>query len=96
MDLVTALEAELQSLAHRRRNLQKVIQSLTDLQPNDPVVHDLEKRRQDRTKAERFEQEMDDVRSKEHELGLRLHRAWKRREKNVEAPTGLWVRRVTG
>ena len=30
-------------------------------------------------------------------LGLRLHRALKRRDQNaVYEPTGLWVRRITG
>ena len=94
VDIITALEAQLDELGNRRGNLQKVIHSLTALQPQNPVVQDLAKKRADRKRADHFERELAEVRSKEHELGLRLHRAWKRRDQ--EGPTGLWVRRVTG
>ncbi len=94
VDLVTALQAQLDDLGHRRTNLEKLISSLTQLQPQNPVVQDLAARRDSAKKVERFKAELAEVVSKEHELGLRLHRAWKRREQ--EQPTTLWVRRVTG
>ena len=51
----------------------------------------------EKMKIERLKTEEADVRREEHEIGLRLHRAWKRRDKEaVYEPTGLWVRRVTG
>jgi hypothetical protein len=42
--------------------------------------------------------ELAEIQKEEHEVGLRLHRAWRRRDKQNELgePTGLWVRRVTG
>jgi hypothetical protein len=42
--------------------------------------------------------ELAEVLKEEHEIGLRLHRAWRRRDRfsPMEEPTGLWVRRVTG
>lgn len=94
VDIITALEAQLEEIGNRRINLQRLINSLKDLQPQNPVVQDLTRRRQDRRKLESLERELAEVRSKEHQVGLRLHRAWKRRDQ--EAPTGLWIRRVTG
>jgi hypothetical protein len=44
-----------------------------------------------------FEDELDEIRREEHEVGLKLHRAWRKRER--EDPNGsecaIWVRRVT-
>ncbi|KAI9725272.1 MAG: hypothetical protein M1828_003286 [Chrysothrix sp. TS-e1954] len=94
VDLVTALEAQLNDLARRRMNLSRIIDSMTALQPQNPVVQDLEKRRKHQQNVDRVEQELAEVKRKEHQLGLRLHRAWKRRDQ--DAPTALWVRRVTG
>ena len=93
IDIITGLQAQIDELEHRRMNLQKVIHSLAALQPQNPVVQDLAKRRETRRKIERLETEVADVRSQQHQLGLRLHRALKKRDQ--EAPTGLWVRRVT-
>ena len=93
VDLVTALEAQGNDLARRRMNLQRIINSMTALQPQNPVIQDLEKRRKHQQRVDRVEQELAEVKRKEHEIGLRLHRAWKRRDQ--DAPTALWVRRVT-
>lgn len=108
MDLLTSLEAELESLANRRANLTKLIAALTSLDPLSPIspagAHrafadiaavDLAKRRADRERARTFEAELADVKMREHAVGLRLLKAWKRREENVEAPSALWVRRTT-
>ena len=73
---------------------------MTELMPTDSLVVTDEvrrKREMEKMKIERLKTEEADVRREEHEIGLRLHRAWKRRDKEaVYEPTGLWVRRVTG
>jgi hypothetical protein len=73
---------------------------MTELMPTDSLVVTDEVRRKrelEKMKIERLKTEEADVRREEHEIGLRLHRAWKRRDKEaVYEPTGLWVRRVTG
>ena len=94
IDRVALLKLELDSLEYRRYNLEKVISGLTALQPSNPVEFDLAKRREQKERIEAFERELADVRRKEHELGLRLHKAIRRRDD--DEPTGLWVRRVTG
>lgn len=78
----------------------KSIRQMTELMPTDGVLITDEvrrKREMEKMKVEGLREEEADVRRQEHEIGLRLHRAYKRRDKNAEfEPTGLWVRRVTG
>jgi len=73
---------------------------MTELMPTDSLVvtDDVRRKREaEKMKIERLRVEEADVKREEHEIGLRLHRAWKRRDKEaVYEPTGLWVRRVTG
>lgn len=99
-DLISTLQAQLDDLAHRRNNITKSIRQMTELMPTDSVMLTdsvRTKREVEKMKVERLREEEADVRRQEHEIGLRLHRAYKRRDKNAEyEPTGLWVRRVTG
>ena len=73
---------------------------MTELMPTDHVILTEEvrrKREEEKRKVEGLRREEAEVRRCEHEVGLRLHRAWKRREREeVFECTGLWVRRVTG
>ncbi len=72
---------------------------MTQLMPTDPLARGMEARRQaeEKKKVEILKEDLADVVREEHDLGLRLHRAFKRRDQNaVYEPTGLWVRRVTG
>jgi hypothetical protein len=99
-DLITSLQAQLDNLAHRRNNITKSIRQMTELMPTDNVLLTEEVRRKrevEKQKIESLRVEEADVRREEHDIGLRLHRAWKRKDKEaVYEPTGLWVRRVTG
>jgi hypothetical protein len=99
VDLITSLQAQLDNLAHRRANIQKSIHQMTQLMPTDPLARGMEARRQaeEKKKVEILKEDLADVVREEHDLGLRLHRAFKRRDQNaIYEPTGLWVRRVTG
>lgn len=72
---------------------------MTQLMPTDPLARGMEARRQaeEKKKVEILKEDLADVVREEHDLGLRLHRAFKRMDQNaVYEPTGLWVRRVTG
>ncbi len=73
---------------------------MTELMPKDQLLLTEEvrrKREDEKRKVEMLRVEEADVRREEHEIGLRLHRAWKRKDKDaIYEPTGLWVRRVTG
>lgn len=99
VDLITSLQAQLDNLAHRRANIEKSIHQMTQLMPTDPLARGMEALRQaeEKKKVEMLREDLADVVREEHDLGLRLHRAFKRRDQNaVYEPTGLWVRRVTG
>ena len=99
-DLISSLQAQLDNLSNRRNNIMKSIRQMTELMPTDSVVETVEVRRkrdEEKRKVEYLREEEADVRRQEHDIGLRLHRAWKRRDKDADyEPTGLWVRRVTG
>ncbi|RDL42187.1 uncharacterized protein BP5553_02166 [Venustampulla echinocandica] len=99
-DLITSLQAQLDDLTHRRKNISMSIRQMTELMPTDSVTLTAEvrtKREEEKRKVEGLREEEADVRRQEHEIGLRLHRAWKRKDKEATyEPTGLWVRRVTG
>jgi hypothetical protein len=99
VDLISSLQAQLDNLAHRKANLEKSIYQMTQLMPSDPLARGMEALRQaeEKKKVEMLKEDLDDVVREEHDIGLRLHRALKRRDQNaVYEPTGLWVRRVTG
>jgi seryl-tRNA synthetase len=99
-DLVSSLQAQLDNLQHRRNNISRSIRQMTELMPQDNLVVTSEvwrKREEEKRKVEGLKTEEADIRRQEHDIGLRLHRALKRRDKEaVYEPTGLWVRRVTG
>lgn len=94
-DYITTLTAQLQSLSHRKHNLLKMVQGLESVtfgQAN-PMVVDLEERRLTKGRMRAVQEELAEVRREEHEIGLRLMKAEKRRDQ--EGPTALWIRRVT-
>ena len=99
-DRVGNLNARLDNLAHRRNNINRSIKQMTELMPNDNLMASnevLRKREIERLKVEGLKQELAEVQQEEYDLGLKLHRAYKRLERESEfEPTGLWVRRVTG
>ncbi len=95
-DLITTLQAKLDNLQHRRTNLQRITADMErHLSPSanvDRLMRDSMKRTVDQWKTE-----LDEIVRQQHEIGLRLHRAWRRREREecLDEPTGLWVRRIT-
>lgn len=54
---------------------------------------EIERRREQKKKVEEMEGQLADVRMEKQDKGLKLHRAWKRRDQGV--PTALWIRRTT-
>lgn len=99
-DRVGHLNARLESLANRRININKGIAKMTELMPTDNLMASdavLRKREEEKVKVEGLKAELAEVRRMEYELGLKLHRSYKRQDREAEyEPTGLWVRRVTG
>ncbi|KAI1407856.1 hypothetical protein F5Y13DRAFT_173914 [Hypoxylon sp. FL1857] len=99
-DRVAQLNAKLQALGNRRINLNTAIKQMTELMPTDNILASaavIQKREEEKRKVEALRQELAEVERESYELGLKLHRAYKRMDRDAEyEPTTLWVRRVTG
>ncbi|KAI1300292.1 hypothetical protein F5Y03DRAFT_397237 [Xylaria venustula] len=99
-DRVTELNAQLEALGNRRININTAIRKLTEMMPTDNILASeavVRKREAEKRKVETLRTELADVERQSYELGLKLHRAYKRLDRNAEfEPTTLWVRRVTG
>ena len=99
-DRVALLNAQLQSLGNRRINLLRSIKQMTELMPTDNLMASEEvirKREMEKRKVESFRTELSEVQREEYEIGLKLHRAYKRLDRDADyEPTTLWVRRVAG
>ncbi|OAA59341.1 hypothetical protein ISF_06276 [Cordyceps fumosorosea ARSEF 2679] len=99
-DRIAHLTAQLDSLSNRRMNINKCVKQMTELIPTDNLLDSYEvqrKRGMERKKIDALKTELAEVQREEHELGLMLHRAYKRQNKEaVYEPTTLWVRRVAG
>lgn len=99
-DRVGLLTAQLKALANRRLNINRSIKQMTELMPTDHVLDSTEvirKREAEKRKVEALRSELANIGKEEYELGLKLHRAYKRLDRDADyEPTTLWVRRVTG
>lgn len=99
-DRVGLLTAQLKALANRRLNINRSIKQMTELMPTDHVLDSAEvirKREAEKRKVEALRSELANIGKEEYELGLKLHRAYKRLDRDADyEPTTLWVRRVTG
>jgi hypothetical protein len=97
VDLVTTLQAQQDDLFNQRCNIQRVIRDLEKPEPQNPFVSDIRARREKEKKLQALKEDLDEVARLEYDCGLRLHRAWKRREREDPSagPSVLWVRRIT-
>lgn len=97
-DRVANLEARLENLAHRRTNINRSIKLMTELMPRDNLMASsevLRKREVEKQKVEGLKEELAEIQREEHDLGLKLHRAYKRLDREGEFQSTLWIRRVT-
>lgn len=99
-DRVTELNAQLETLGNRRININTAIRKMTEMMPTDNILASeavVRKREEEKRKVDALRTELADVERQSYELGLKLHRAYKRLDRDAEyEPTTLWVRRVTG
>lgn len=98
-DRIASLRAKLESLAQRRINILRSIKQMTELMPQDSLMASdevLKKRDVERQKVECLKEELAEVQQEEYDLGLKLHRAYKRQDRDSETEVpALWVKRVT-
>ena len=96
-DKIGSLQARLDDLSRRKRNLNKIILELQDSLKKNAIIYDARKRKEVEKMITNLHMETQDVKNEEHDVQLLLHRAQKRRDKDdfYEKPTGLWIKRVT-
>ncbi len=73
----------------------RLLSDLNNAAPPNPLVTDFRRARQAEQQKRLFEEELSEIKREEYEIGMKLHRAWKKREKedpNTGSP--LWVRRA--
>jgi hypothetical protein len=97
LDHIALLESQQEDLRIRRNNVYRLLSDLNNAAPPNPLLTDFKKAKAIEIKKKVFEVELDDIRREEHGVGLKLHRAWKKREQDDPNAAGsaLWVRRVT-
>ncbi|OJD40447.1 uncharacterized protein BKCO1_1000591 [Diplodia corticola] len=98
-DPLSKYTAQLDDLALRRANINRVVKDLTTLPDlNNPLSVDIATRRANERKVKAMQDELAEIAAQEHEIGMKLHRARKKAEREEGydgGTTALWVRRVT-
>ncbi|KAF4123398.1 hypothetical protein GMORB2_6099 [Geosmithia morbida] len=83
-DRVAVLSVKLDALAHRRNNVSMSIKQMTELMPADRLLESTEvlrKRGEEKAKVEKLREELAEIQQQEYQLGLKLHRAYKRQDR---------------
>jgi hypothetical protein len=95
-DHISVLESQMEDLRVRRTNVYRLLSDLNNAAPSNPLLTDFKRARMAEQRKRMFEDELTEIKSEEHEIGMKLHRAWKKRE--IDDPnqgSALWIRRVT-
>lgn len=96
-DHVSLLESQVEDIRVRRVNLYKVLSDLKSAAPSNPMLTDFKTARLVEQKKKALEDELAELKIEEHDVGLKLHRALRKRERDdPNSGSALWVRRVTG
>lgn len=96
VDRVAALQARLDDLRRRRGNIHIIIRELTQVVQPSSVAYDMAAREEVKRTVASLNNELAEIGKEEHETGLKLHRAWKKRDKeNIYESNALWIKRVT-
>jgi hypothetical protein len=96
-DRIAALEARMDDLNRRRRNINQILKELNNVVQPTSFGYDLATREEVKKTVKSLEDELAEIMIEEHQIGMTLHRALKKRDQeNVYGyPTGLWIKRVT-
>lgn len=96
-DHVSSLQAQLQDLMTQRRNVERVLRDLTAPGASNPLVSSFRVEREREKRVQALRDELNEIGLMEHHIGLKLHRAQRKREEEdgYEGFATMWVRRVT-
>lgn len=86
----------MEDLRIRRSNVHRLLKDLYNAAPPNPLITDFRRMRLVDKRKKDFEDELAEIKREEHDIGLKLHRAWRKREKaDPGSESAFWVRRVT-
>ncbi|WEW55096.1 hypothetical protein PRK78_000524 [Emydomyces testavorans] len=94
---IAVMEAKLRDLSRRRGNINTIITELTQVIQPSSIAYDMATRSEVTKTVKSLNSELDDIKKEEHDIGLKLHRAYKKRDEEdfYCEPSGLWIKRVT-
>lgn len=94
---IEAFETRRAELARRKANIESMLYELTQTIQPSSTTYDLATRGEVKKAVASLKSELDDITREDHEIGVKLIRAWKRLElsESYEGSTSLWVKRVT-
>jgi hypothetical protein len=87
----------MEDLRIRRNNVYRLLNDLNNAAPPNPLITDYKRARLAEQRKRTFEDELSDIKRVEHDVGMKLHRAWKKREREDpnQGGSAIWIRRVT-
>jgi hypothetical protein len=96
-DHIAVLESQMEDLRIRRNNVYRLLNDLNNAAPPNPLITDYKRARLAEQRKRTFEDELSDIKRVEHDVGMKLHRAWKKREREDpnQGGSAIWIRRVT-
>jgi hypothetical protein len=96
-DHIAVLESAMEDLRIRRSNVYRLLNDLNNAAPPNPLITDFKRARLVEQRKRAFEDELSEIKREEYDVGMKLHRAWKKRERDDpnQAGSAIWVRRVT-
>lgn len=94
---IDALEARRDTLARRKGNIETIIHELTQVIQPSSVAYDMAAREEVKKTVASLNSELADIKREDHEIGLKLFRAYKKRDDDGSygGSTSFWVKRVT-
>jgi hypothetical protein len=94
---IESLEARRDELAKRRFGLETVIKELTRVIQPTSYAYDQAAKAEVKRSVQSIENEIAEIKREEHELGMKVTRAWRRldEQENNGDGSNLWVKRVT-
>lgn len=84
-------------LLRRRGNINQILKELSNVVQPTSFAYDLATKEEVKKTVKGLEDELSEIRQEEHNIGMILHRLFKKKESesNYGYSTGLWIKRVT-
>ncbi|KAE8341021.1 hypothetical protein BDV24DRAFT_132753 [Aspergillus arachidicola] len=94
---IEMLEAKRDYLTRRKASINTMIYELTQVIQPSPIAYDLAARDEVKKTVASLNNELADINKEEHDIGMKLFRAWRKRDEQEcnGGSSGLWVKRVT-